>query len=222
MPYKVPDEETVSSAIRSVMNRTSHIETQTEFLRLIRIELLKADGDYRVSGERVRRIGLEKGIVKVSIEYRDSDVEDLPHICPVCRNAMSPVMNRSLEGEYVEIKRKCTVCPYAVGKTVLVPGRYVFSRVTGGEVSSQEASLRKLRKAGAKMREAADLVKEAVDGTGLEERGAELISNLKEMIDSKESSASIKNLSLDIKQSGDPPAWTEPTVSIKNSNRKDI
>jgi len=222
MPYKVPDEETVSSAIRSVMNRTPHIETQTEFLRLVRKELLKADGDYRVSGERVRRIGLERGIVKVSIEYRDSDIEDLPHICPVCRNAMSPVMNRSLEGEYVEIKRKCTVCPYTIGKTVLVPGKYVFSRVTNGDVSSQEASLRKLRKASAKIREAADLIKEAVDGTDLEERGAELISDLKEMVDSKESSASIKNISLDIKQSGDSPAWMNPTASIKNSNRKDI
>ena len=222
MPHKIPDEETISSAIASVMKKTPHIETQTEFLRLVRKELSKEDEEYRVSGERIRRVGVENGIVKISIEYRKSDIEDLPHICPVCRNAMSRVMNRSLEGEYVEIKRKCTVCPYSIGNLVLVPGRYVFSRVRNGETSPQETSLRKLRKAGAKIREATDLIREAVDGTGLEERGSELISGLKEMIESKESSASIKNISLDIKQSGGDPDWMRPTVSIKNSDRKDI
>ena len=221
MPHKIPDEETVSSAIRVVMTRNPHIETQTEFLRLVRKELSKADAEYRVSGERIRRIGLERGLVKIIIEYRESDIEDLPHICPVCRNAMSPVMNRSLDGEFVEIKRKCTVCPYTIGKTVLVPGRYVFSRARDADLSTKEASLRKLRKAGAKIREAADLIGEAVKGTELEEKGSELISGLKDMINSKESSSSIKNISLDIKQS-DEPEWMNPTVSVKNSNRKDI
>jgi len=215
MPYKVPDEETISSAIISVMNRNPHIETQNEFLRLVRKELSRLDEGYRVSGERVRRIGLEKGIIKISIEYRESDIEDLPHICPVCRNAMSPVMNRSLDGEYVEIKRKCTVCPYAVGKTVLIPGRYVFSKAKN-DLSQQESSLRKLRKATAKIRESITLIDEAVSGTALEERGSELVSELKEMIDSQELSISIKNISLDVKQENGPD-WTKPLVSVKNS-----
>ena len=213
MPYKVPDEETVSSAIRTVLIRNPHIETQTEFLRLVRKELSKIDEEYRVSGERIRRIGVERGIVKISIEYRGSDIEDLPHICPVCRNAMSPVMNRSLEGEYVEIKRKCTVCPYTVGKTVLVPGKYCFSRSKSDEMSPQETSLRKLRKAGAKIREAADLVGEAVEGTEFGDAGEELISRLKDALGSGE--ASIKALSANIKRSGDGPAR-------KASDRKDI
>ena len=221
MPYKVPDEETVISSIKAVMTRNPHIETQAEFLRLVRKELSKIDMEYRVSGERIRRIGVEKGIVKISIEYRGSDIEDLPHICPVCRNAMSPVMNRSLEGEYVEIKRKCTVCPYSIGKTVLVPGKYVFSRGKS-TVSPQELSLRKLKKAGAKIKEAADMIRDAVDGTELQERGSELASDLREMVDSSELSISIKNISLDLKESADGPDWTRPAVSIKNSNRKDI
>ena len=221
MPHKIPDEETISSSIKAVMNRTPHVETQTEFLRLVRKELSKTDADYRVSAERIRRIGLERGIIKISIEYRESDIADLPHTCPVCRNAMSPVMNRSLEGEYVEIKRKCTVCPYTIGKTVLIPGRYVFSRVRDGNLTPKEESLRKLRKAGAKIREAADLIEGAVSGTDLEERGSTLISELKELVSSEEFSCSIKNISLDIKQSGNDPNWTEPTVSVKNSIRKD-
>jgi len=222
MPHKIPDEETVSTAIKAVMKKTPQIETQTEFLRLVRKELSKADEEYRVGGERIRRIGLERGIVKISIEYRSSDVEELPHTCPVCRNAMSRQMNRTLEGDFVEIRRKCTVCPYVIGRTVDVPGRYVFSRAGKGELSPQEASLRKLRRAGAKIREAADFISEAVAGTDFEERGNELVSNLKEMVDSKESSASIKNIFLDMKQSGEEPNWTKPTASVKNSNRKDI
>ena len=198
MSHKLPDEETVASAIRSVMNRNPHIETQTEFLRLVRKELQKVDGEYRVSGERIRKIGLDRDLIKISIEYRGSDVSDLPHTCPVCRNAMSPVMTRSLEGEYVEIKRKCTVCPYSIGKNVLVPGKYFFSRSKGGNVSPQESSLRKLRKAGAKIREAADLIEEAVDGTEFAGRGEELVSSLRKNVDSGE--ASIKSISRDIKQ----------------------
>jgi NDP-sugar pyrophosphorylase family protein len=213
MPFKIPDEEVVSLAIRSVMNRTSQIETQKEFLRLVRKELSKIDGEYRVSGERIRKIGIENGIVKITIEYRESDIKDLPHICPVCRNAMTSVMNRSLEGEYVEIKRKCTVCSYAVGKNVLVPGRYIFSRAKGKEVSPQESSVRKLKMAGAKVRQAIDLVSAATAGTEYQERGEELISRLKGTIDSGDSG--IKSISSDIKSDVD-------SAAKKNSDRKDI
>jgi hypothetical protein len=198
MPHKIPDEDVVSSAIISVMNRNPHVETQKEFLRLVRKELSKIDNEFRVSGERIRRIGVERGIVKISIEYRESDIADLPHICPVCKNAMSPVMNRSLEGEYVEIKRKCTVCPYTIGKKVLLPGRYVFSRSKTIGTSPQEESVRKLRKANAKIREAADLIEEAVAGTEFQEKGSELISRLKAVSNSGESS--VKGLSKDIQQ----------------------
>ncbi|MDR2698624.1 MAG: hypothetical protein LBB30_02965 [Candidatus Methanoplasma sp.] len=213
MPYKVPDEDAVSDAIRSVMSRNPHVETQTEFLRLVRKELSKADLEYRVSGERIRRIGVEQGIVKISIEYRESDHDDLPHICPVCRNAMSPVMNRSLEGEYVEIKRNCTVCSYTVGKKVLVPGKYTFSRSRNAGMSPQESSLRKLRKAGAKIREAIDLIGEAVDGTELQDMGGEVISKLKDAVSSGE--ASVKTISAEIRRGG-----TEPNG--KTTDRKDI
>jgi hypothetical protein len=89
-------------------------------------------------------------------------------------------------------------------------------------MSPADISVRKLKKAGARIREAADLIKEAVDGTGLEERGQDLISDLKNIIDSKESSKSLRNLSLDIEQAEEKPVWMRPAVSVKNSGRKDI
>jgi hypothetical protein len=216
MPFKIPNENVISSAIRSVMKRNPHIETQAEFLRLVRKELTKLDEEYRVSGERIRRIGVDRGIVKISIEYRESDIKDLPHICPVCKNALSSLKNRSLDGETVEIKRKCTVCPYTIGKEVLVPGRYVFSRASGKEMLPHEISVKKLKKAGAKIKEAIDLINEAVADTEFQERGSDLISGLKEMADSKESTISIRNISLGIEQS-----CCGSAASKKNSDRKD-
>ncbi|MCL2149190.1 MAG: hypothetical protein FWH47_07635 [Methanomassiliicoccaceae archaeon] len=203
MPHKIPDEDTVSSAIASVMARSPHVDTQAELLRLVRKELSKAGAGYRVSGERVRRVGVERGVLSISIEYRESDAEGLPHICPVCRNAMSPVMNRSLDGEHVEIKRRCTLCPYTVGKDMLAPGRYSFSRPKGAGASPQDVSLRKLRKAAARVREAAGLIAEAVEGTDLQDEGADLASRLMEVIDSEE--GGIKGISAGIERAGPSP-----------------
>ncbi|MDR3075413.1 MAG: hypothetical protein LBU30_05195 [Candidatus Methanoplasma sp.] len=222
MPYRIPDEDIISDAVSSVIGRTPHIETQAELLRLVRDELLKRDGEYRVGVERIRRIGLERGILKVSIEYRESDAGTVPHICPVCGNAMSSVMNRSLDGDPVEIGRKCVLCPYAVGRTVLVPSRYVFSGAKSEAVSRQEISVRKLRKASAKIREAIDLINGAVGGTGLGGRGDELVCRLRELADSDESPISVRNISLDVRQAGEGPDWLRPAVSVKNSDRKDI
>lgn len=222
MPYKVPDEDAVISAIEIVLNKTPHIDTQKEFSDRVRKELLKKDKEYRISGERVRRIGLDRGVVKVTIEYRESDLKSLPHICPVCKNAMSPVMNRSLDGDIVEVKRKCTVCPYAVGQNVLVPGRYIFSRAPKKDISPQDEIIRALNKAGAKIKESINLINNALNGTDLEERSSALTSDLHEMIGSDELSYSIKNITADVKDMDDPPVWMTPVRSIKNVDRKDI
>ncbi|MCL1811179.1 MAG: hypothetical protein FWG41_03040 [Methanomassiliicoccaceae archaeon] len=219
MPNRIPDEDTISNAIRSVMNKNSHIETQTEFLKLVRKELSKEDEDYRVSGERIRKIGVERGIIRISIEYRESDIEGLPHICPVCKNAMSPLMNRSLDGDSVEIKRKCTVCSYTVGRKMLVPGRYTFSRSRDGELTPQEHSFRKLRRAGALIREAAGIIEEVVDGTEFKNAGYELASILKETADSD--TYSIKSLSFGVKQSVSWPAEKSQVTRKKRTDRKD-
>lgn len=203
------------------MEKVPHIETQREFSNRVRNELRKIDENYRVSDERIRRIGIDRGMVKITIEYRESDNTDLPHICPVCKNAMAPVMNRSLDGDTVEVKRKCTVCPYSIGKKVMVPGRYIFSRAVKNDVSPKETALRALRKAQAKLREASALILTATSGTSVEERGGELTSELKELSTSDELSYSIRNLSFDI-DGEDAPVWTKPTVSVKNDDRKDI
>ncbi len=223
MSYKVPDEDTISNAIENVLNRANHIDTQKEFSDRVRKELILKNRDYRVSSERIRRIGVDRGLVKLTIEYRESDIKGLPHTCPVCRNAMSPIMNRSLDGDSVEVKRRCTVCPYAIGKKVMTPGRYIFSRAPNTEISPEELTIRKLNRSKAKIKEAIDIIKDALRNTEFDNRVSELITDLNEIMDSDELSYSIKNISADIKYNNEEqPVWTSPLRSVKHVDRKDI
>jgi len=223
MPYRIPDEDALSAAIKAVMTSHPHIDSQKELVRLVRMELSKIDEDYRASGERIRKIGIDRGIVKLTIEYHETYSDAKPEICPVCKNAMEPVMNMSLEGNVVEVKRKCTVCPYNMGKITLVPGRYGFSRTGHGEVPENVKRIRKLKKAQARLNEAYAMVLEAVNMTGLEMRA----ENIKELLDrasySRDQAGSIVNLISDLESIDcEDPGWTRPTVSVKNVNRKDI
>ena len=222
MPYKIPTDERLSTAIRTVMRKNQQIKSQSELARLVKAELKKDDNDLRASAERIRRLGIEKGIFKMSIEYRDSDLKDMPMICPVCRNAMDPIMNMSLDGDMVEVKRKCSVCPYCVSGKVLSPGRYIFTR-TSHEMSEDELMLRKLKKARTKIREASELITDALNMSDLKDRGEDAVERLEEIIGSKEVSCSIRNIIADLKQRDDErPVWTRSTVSPKNKDLKDI
>lgn len=220
MSYRIPDEKTLSAAIESVMNKTPHIETQKEFLEKVRTELAGIDREYRVSGERIRKVGIDNGLVKIAVEYRETDREGLPNLCPVCKNAMSSIMNASLDGDAVEIKRKCIVCPFTVGKKILVPGRYSFFRADNVHADIIDLKRRKLKKAVAHIKEASKLITDAADETELGIRADELVSDLKELISSEELSYSITNLILDLEN--DDPVWTRPMVSVKYQDRKDI
>lgn len=223
MPYKIPDDETLSEIIVKVATRKSRIESQRELVDLTRAELVKKDPDYRAGAERIRRTAIDGGIMRVEIEYRESESASMPEICPVCRNAMESVRNMSLDGDMVEVKRRCSVCSYGMGREVLVPGRYIFVRIGRKEPSDREIRIRKLKKARAKMREASALIESALHMTGLEDRGEYAKDMLAHLSDSKEESGSVYNIIADLK-AGDAelPGWTRPAVSIKDENRKDI
>ncbi|MDY0293243.1 MAG: hypothetical protein RBQ77_01540 [Candidatus Methanomethylophilaceae archaeon] len=128
MSYSVPDEDTVADAILIVMHKNPQIGSQNEMLELVRRELNRQGGDHRISGERMRRIALNRKMVSLRIDYHETDDPELPERCPVCQNPMSPVTNRTLDGSITEVRRKCTMCPYSVGSRKRIPGRYAFSK----------------------------------------------------------------------------------------------
>jgi hypothetical protein len=222
MTYRRPDEETVVMTIKNVMDRYPRVDTQRELTALIRETLHEQDPDYRIGGDRIRRIGIDHNILRLSIDYHEIDNADLPEICPVCGNTMSPVMNMTLDGNITEIKRRCTVCPYGFGKTLLMPGRYSFTRVSDEETSENEKRIRKLELAKVKLHEASKLIDDALRMSGMEERGRFAKKNIEEIVESTEQSGSISNMIRDMHTELDAPGWTRPTVSVKNIGRKDI
>lgn len=127
MPYRIPSDDKLAEAIFIVMYRNQQIRSQNDMTSLVRTELNRdSDEEYRVSGRRIRRIGIKRNMFQLVMEYHESDSAELPGICPVCGNSMSPIMNSTLDGSTIEVKRRCTVCPYSIGARRRIPGRYTF------------------------------------------------------------------------------------------------
>ncbi len=222
VPKNNSDEHTISMAVRRVMQRKARIESQKELAELVLKELRKDNPEVRVGAARIRRIAVTSGAARLEIDYRETDRKDLPDICPVCGSGMSSIMNNTLDGELTEIKRNCSVCPFTVGKTVLVPGRYCFVRSTG-EVNAEELRIRKLKKAASLLRQASRLIDDAVENTNFPERGEYAREMIDEIVNSREMTGSIPNLISDVRSEGHrDPLWTEPLSTPKYPDRKGI
>ena len=222
MSNKISDEADISAAVRRVMQRKPRIETQRELAELVLVEMRKTDPEARASAVRIRRIAVTSGAVHLEIDYRESTRDTLPDICPVCGSGMSSVMNNTLDGERTEIKRNCTVCPYSVGKVLMMPGKYAFIR-SPGEVTAEEARIRKLKKAASLLRSASKLIDEAIEGTNFPERGEYSREMIDEILTSKDMTGSIPNLIADVRGEGHrDPLWTESLSTPKYPNRKGI
>lgn len=127
MVYHIPSDDRLAEAIFVVMYRNQQVMSQREMVSLVSKELGKDGEGYRASGERIRRLIVNRDLAQVIIDYSRSD-GDLPKTCPVCKNALTSVKNTTLDGDVIEIQRKCVACPYTVGTTKRLPGRYTFIR----------------------------------------------------------------------------------------------
>ncbi len=128
MPYSIPSDERLSEAIFIVMYRNQQVRSQAEMTELVLKEINKDGSDYRVSGERIRRLAINRGLSHISIDYNDAENRDLPEDCPVCRNPLVGISNTTLDGRETEILRKCPVCTYSVGTRMRMPGKYTFTK----------------------------------------------------------------------------------------------
>ena len=127
MSYRIPSDDKLAEAVFVVMYRNQQVVSQKEMAALVLTELEKDGEKYRVSGERIRRIAVNKDLAQLIIDYNESD-GDLPDTCPVCRNPLTSVRNSTLDGGTIEIMRRCTRCPFSVGSVNRTPGRYTFVR----------------------------------------------------------------------------------------------
>lgn len=128
MSYKIPNEDTVADSLLIVMHKNPQVRSQRELTNLVRKQLFFANPEYSIGSERIRRVGINRGIIGIAIEYNSSNISKIPDFCPVCRNPMIPIKNRTLDGGVIEMRRKCSVCPYSIGSDPTVPGRYYFTK----------------------------------------------------------------------------------------------
>ncbi len=126
MTYSIPSDEKVIDAIFYVMYRHPQVRSQREMVDLVTAELNRSGGDYRISGRRIRRLAIKNDMLVLSISYNGSEGE-LPTSCPVCGGNLVSVMNSTLDGGTIEVCRRCDTCPYTIGTTKRVPGRYSFT-----------------------------------------------------------------------------------------------
>lgn len=223
MAQNIADDQSIIDAARRVMQTRPRIECQGTFANLVLEELKREDESIRASPARIRKVAVSSGAVKVEIEYRETDRVDLPEICPVCGNGMSPVYNGTLDGKIVEIKRNCTVCSFSVGKKVLTPGKYIFVRGSNRDIDLVEMRIRKLRKAASFLKKASKMIEESLEGTNFPQRCDYAQEMIEEILHSREMTGSIPNLEADIRgECHSDPLWTKPLSSPKYPDRKGI
>ena len=218
--YKIPDDDRLDEAIRAVMRRERRIESQAAMTELVLKELGKDGDNYRVSGERIRKVAIERDILRVEIEYNLYDELSSPEICPVCGYPMDVIGNATLDGRETDIGRKCTKCAYQIGLKKKMPGRYTFSKGRPSKETVSDADrIALINDAAELLRKAASMTERATKGTELRKRGKKCAGNIVKIITSKSDGNSMRNLIKDL-ESPDP-GWTQPLVSVKNANRKD-
>jgi len=127
MAIRIPTAEVLAVAISAALRDNNTVGSQRRLAELVREELHRLDPEYGVTKERVRRIAITSGLVKVNVETRDTGKRKRTTICPVCGSKMGRVRNRTITGGTVTLGRKCTVCPFRMGTTRRVPTRYIFT-----------------------------------------------------------------------------------------------
>lgn len=128
MAYRIPTEEQVASAISDVMSRQSHVRSQREMVMLVSTELMCDDQDYRIGAARIRRVGVSNGLFDITISYSHDSRGVSSITCPVCGGSLESVMNRTLDGGCIELRRICEDCGYRADPGNARPSRYVFDR----------------------------------------------------------------------------------------------
>ena len=86
------------------------------------------DESFRVSNERIRRVGLEHGLFDIEIRYAHKE-GTVPYTkCPVCRGDLASVRNRTLDWKTVEMSRTCKRCGYSAKSDACRPARYIITK----------------------------------------------------------------------------------------------
>ena len=124
--YSIPSEEEVVKAVKRVFASRARVETQALLARLILKILGKKE--YRLSGERAKRIVLDNDLATLDVEYKELTRTGTPRKCPVCGNKVKPLKNKTIFNGTVTLGFEWVECGYWSGLHRRIPSLYVFKR----------------------------------------------------------------------------------------------
>ncbi|TET91566.1 MAG: hypothetical protein E3J35_02335 [Methanomassiliicoccales archaeon] len=125
--YRVPKNEQILDALKSIFLRRRTVSSQRELKKLVEKEL-RSDEEFKVGEQRLRHIVLDSGLLDVDIHCRESLEKRHLSKCPVCESKLKKVRNLTVFGGTVTLGFKCPRCAYWSGLRKRVPMRYVFTR----------------------------------------------------------------------------------------------
>ncbi len=223
MAYRIPDDELLTDAIISVLMKNKTVVSQREICQLVVEQLNRnADVPYRVSGNRIRRLSLDKGLVSLDIEYRETPAGEMPEVCPVCGHALDPVTNTTLEGGSAVIMMKCGSCGYKASARSSIPSKYTFNMKARRVSEIHSLRTERLCRAREHVAVACDIIESLIDGHVLAHDAKATVDKLREICDGKDEPGSIGNMIRAMETDEGEPTWCRPLASVKYSDRKDI
>ncbi|UCD92366.1 MAG: hypothetical protein JSV43_00065 [Methanobacteriota archaeon] len=125
--YRVPKNEQVLDALKSIFLRRRVVNSQRELKKLVEKEL-RSDEEFKVGEQRLRHVVLDSDLLDVDIHCRESLEKRHLTKCPVCGSKLKKVRNLTVFGGSVTLGFKCPRCAYWSGLRKRVPMRYVFTR----------------------------------------------------------------------------------------------
>ncbi|NLI73700.1 MAG: hypothetical protein GX369_02865 [Euryarchaeota archaeon] len=126
MAYRVPTDEILVASIAAAIRDMEMIGSQRQFTDLVRDELHHIDPKYGITEERVRRVAINAGLVRVDVKTRDTgEILDIT-MCPVCSSRLKQIRGETIYRKVATIAKECPICSFSMRATRLVPVRYTF------------------------------------------------------------------------------------------------
>lgn len=125
--YRVPSNEQILEALKSIFVRRRVVNSQRELKRLVEKEL-RGREKFKVGERRLRQIALDSDLLDIEIHCRESPEKRHLTKCPVCDTKLKKVRNLTVFGGTVTLGFKCSKCNYWSGLKRRIPMRYDFTR----------------------------------------------------------------------------------------------
>ncbi len=80
--------------------------------------------------ERIRRLGIQKGLFVFDIKYSRSGTMKIHETCPVCGGKLTVTYNRTIDDSaIIAMGARCARCGYSAASGFMKPCRYVVRAV---------------------------------------------------------------------------------------------